>query len=67
MEFLIKGFSDILLPLLTYHFNLSVTSVTVPSLWKQTAVVAVFNNANSAIVSNDRPTSILTIFAKYFN
>jgi hypothetical protein len=38
----IKGCSDIFTPLLTYIFNLSLTSVTFPSLWKQTAVASVF-------------------------
>jgi hypothetical protein len=48
----IKGCSDIFTPLLTYIFNLRLTSVTFPSLWKQTAVVPVFKKGNSTIVSN---------------
>jgi hypothetical protein len=62
----IKGGSDIFTPLLTYIFNLSLTSVTFPSLWKQTAVVPVFKKGSSTIVSNYIPISILNNFSKIF-
>jgi hypothetical protein len=52
--------------LLAYIFNLSLTSATFPSLWKQTAVVPVFQKGNSTIVSNYRPISILNNFPKIF-
>jgi hypothetical protein len=42
----IKCCSNILIPLLTYIFNLSVESGTFSSLWKQTAVVQVFKKGN---------------------
>jgi hypothetical protein len=43
-SFIIKGCSDVFIPLLTHIrvFNLSVTSATFPTLWKQTALVPVF-------------------------
>jgi hypothetical protein len=41
-SFIIKGCSDICVPLLMYTFNLSAASVTFPSLWKQTAVTTTF-------------------------
>jgi hypothetical protein len=62
----IKGCSDIFTPLLTYISNLSLTSVTFLSLWKQTAVVPVFKKGSSTIVSNYRPISILNNFFKIF-
>jgi hypothetical protein len=62
----INGCSVLFTPLLTYIFNLSLTSVTFPSLGKQTAVVPVFKKGNSTIVSNYRPISILNIFSKIF-
>jgi hypothetical protein len=61
-----KGCSEIFTALLTYVFNLSLTSVTFPSLWKQTAVVPVFKKGNSIIVSNYRPVYILNNFSKIF-
>jgi hypothetical protein len=51
--------------LLTCIFNLSLTSITFPSLWKQTAV-PVFKKGNSTIVSNYRHISILNNFSKIF-
>jgi hypothetical protein len=51
-SFVIKGCSDVFTPLLTYIFNLSVTSATFPSLWKQTAVVPVFKKGDSTNVNN---------------
>jgi hypothetical protein len=42
ISFIIKGCSEIFIPLLTYAFNLSVASEIFPSLWKETAVVPVF-------------------------
>jgi hypothetical protein len=47
-------------------FNLSVTSATFPSLWKQTAVVPVFKKGDSTNVNNYRPISILNNFSKIF-
>jgi hypothetical protein len=65
-SFIIKGYSDILIPLLTFNFNLSVTSGTFPSLWKQTAVVPVLKKGDSTTVSNYRPIYILNNFSKIF-
>jgi hypothetical protein len=62
----IEGSSDIFTPLLSYIFNLSLTIVTFPSLWKQTAVVPVFKKRNSTNVSNYRPVYILNNFSEIF-
>jgi hypothetical protein len=40
-SFIVKGCSDIFVPLLTHIFNPSVASETLPSLWKETATVPV--------------------------
>jgi hypothetical protein len=57
-SFIIKGCSDIFIPLLAYIFNLSGSSETLPSLWKEIAVVPVFKKDSSAMVSNYRPMCI---------
>lgn len=58
-SFIIKGCYHILIPLLTYIFNLSTTSETFPSLWKQAAaaVVPLLKKVSSRMVSNYRPVS----------
>jgi hypothetical protein len=65
-SFIIKGCSDVFIPLLTYIFNLSVSSETFPSLWKETVVVSVFKKGSSVTVSNYRPISILKNVSKIF-
>jgi hypothetical protein len=65
-SFIIKGCSDVFIPLLKHIFNLSVTSATFPTLWKETAVVPVFKKGDSTNVKNYRPNSILNICSKVF-
>jgi hypothetical protein len=66
-SFTIKGCSDVFTPLSTHIFNLSVSSATFPSLWKQTAVVPGSKKGNNTSVQNYRPISILNIFSKVRN
>jgi hypothetical protein len=65
-SFIVKGFSDIFIRLLTYIFNLSVASETFPSLWKETAAVPVFKKGISTVVSNYTPISVLNKSSKTF-
>jgi hypothetical protein len=65
-SFIIKGCSDVFVPLLTHRFKVSVTSATFPSLWKQTAVAPVFKKGDSTNVKNYRSISILNNFSKIF-
>jgi hypothetical protein len=58
-SFIIKGCSDVFIPLLTHIFNLSVNSASFPTLRKQTAVVPVFKKGDSTNVKYYRPISIL--------
>jgi hypothetical protein len=37
-----------------------------PSLWKQVAVMHIFEKGNSALVTNNRPISILNNFSTIF-
>jgi hypothetical protein len=62
-NFIIKGCSDIFIPLLRHIFNLSLSTGKFPSLWKQAAVVPIFKKGNRV---NYRPISILNNFSKIF-
>lgn len=53
--FIIKGCSDIFVPVLKFIFNLSLCQRSFPNLWKQTAVIPVFKKGNRASVNNYRP------------
>jgi hypothetical protein len=66
-SFIIKGCSDVFIPLLTHVFNLSVTCETFPSLWKEIYVVPAFKKGDRTNVKNYRPISILNNFLKYLN
>jgi hypothetical protein len=65
-NFIMKGCSEILTPLLRHIFNLSLSTGKFPSLWKKAAVVPIFKNGNRALVGNYRPISILNNFSKIF-
>jgi hypothetical protein len=64
--FIIKGCSDIFIPLLRHNFNLSLPTGKFPSLWKQAAVFPIFKKGNRALVVNCGPISILNNFSKIF-
>jgi hypothetical protein len=66
-SFVMKGCSEIFVPVLKHIFNLSLTQRYFPAVWKQVAVVPVFNKGNTASVSNCRPISTLNIFTNYLN
>jgi hypothetical protein len=55
-----NGFSDIFMPLLTRIFNLTVSSLTFPPLWKQTDVFRAFKKGGSHSVKNYSPISTST-------
>jgi retron-type reverse transcriptase len=63
-NFIIKGCSDIFIPLLRHMFNLSLSTGKFPSLWKQAAVVHTFKKGNRALTVNYRPISILNNVSK---
>jgi hypothetical protein len=65
-NFIMKGCSEILTPLLRHIFNLSLLTGKFPSLWEKTAVVPVFKNGNRVLVGNYRPISIFNNFSKIF-
>jgi hypothetical protein len=50
----------------TIYLTFSLTCKCFPTLWKEAAVVPVFNRDNHAAVSNYRPISILNNFSKLF-
>jgi hypothetical protein len=53
--FIIKGFTDIFVPVLKHMFNLSLSQQYFLTLWKQAAIVPFFKTGNCASVSNYRP------------
>jgi hypothetical protein len=61
-NFIIKGSSDIFIPLLRHIFNLSLSIGKFPSSWKQVAVVPILKKGNRALVVNYRSISILNNF-----
>jgi hypothetical protein len=60
-NFIIKGCSEVLTPLLHHIFNLSLLTRSFPRLWKQAAVVPIFKKGNSALVTNYRPISFANL------
>jgi hypothetical protein len=62
-NFIIKGCSEIITPLLSRIFNLSLLTGRFLSLWKKAAVVPIFKKGNRALVGNYRPTSTLNNFS----
>ena len=63
---IIKGCTDIFVPLLKYIFNLSLSQQLFPSSWKKAAIVPIYKKGNSTIIANYRPISILNNFSKVF-
>jgi hypothetical protein len=51
---------------LRHIFNLSLSTGKFPSLWKQAAVIPIFEKGNRALLVNYRPISILNNFSKIF-
>jgi hypothetical protein len=64
--FIIKGCTDIFVPILKHIFNLSLSQHYFPSLWKQAAIVPVLKKGKSTSVSNYTPISLLSNFSKIF-
>jgi hypothetical protein len=60
--FIIKGCTDIFVPVLKHIFNLSLSQQHFPTLWKQ----AVLKKGKCSSVSNYRPISLLCNFSKIF-
>ena len=63
--FIIKGCSDILMPVLKFIFILNLSRRILPILWKQAVVFPTFKKRKTALVTNYRPISILSTFPKY--
>lgn len=65
-SFIIKGCSELFVPILKHIFNLSLSSRTFPSLWKRSVVVPALKNGDASLVTNYRPISLLCGFSKVF-
>jgi hypothetical protein len=53
--FVIKGCSEMFVPVLRFIFNLSLSQNTFPNVWKQAAIVPVFKKGKTSSVGNYRP------------
>jgi hypothetical protein len=65
-RFIIKGCTDIFVPLLKNIFNHSLSQQLFPSFWKKAAIVPIFKKGNSNKTANYRPISILNKFSNIF-
>ena len=66
-SFLVKDLASVLCYPLKIIFNLSINSSKFPTVWKTTKVTPVFKKGDPFILSNYRPISILSNFAKIFD
>lgn len=64
--FIVKGCSDIFVPILTDVFNMSMLQNTFPALWKQSVIIPVHKGGRRDDVRNYRPISLLCTFSKVF-
>jgi hypothetical protein len=60
--FIIKGYTDIFVPILKHIFNLSLPQQCFPTLWKKAAIVPVFKKGENTSVSSYKPISPSIIF-----
>lgn len=65
-SFIIKGCAEILIPVLQFIFNLSLSQNVFPKSWKQAVIVPVFKKGQASSVQNYRPIAILNTFSKIF-
>jgi hypothetical protein len=66
LSFIIKGCSEIFVPVLKHVFNLSLSNGVFPSLWKEAAVVSIFKKGSSVLLTNYRSISLLNNFPNVF-
>ena len=64
--FIIKEFSDILSPIISHIFNISISKGVFPDKLKIARVVPIFKKSNKKDVSNYRPISTISVFSKLF-
>jgi hypothetical protein len=60
----IKGCSVIFIPILRHIFNLSLTQQYLPTVWKEAAIVPMFERGSYASVNSCSPISIISNFSE---
>jgi hypothetical protein len=63
--FIIKGCSDILMPVLKFIFNLIFSQPILPTLWKQVTIILNFKKRKTTLMNNYRRISVLSTLPKY--
>ena len=63
-SFVLKEAFKILIPEITYMFNLSIRSSIFPTVWKQALVIPIPKTGNLTMVKNYRPISLLPLPGK---
>ena len=63
-SFIIKEAFQLLVPEVTYMFNLSIKTATFPKLWKKALVIPIPKSGNLTNVKNYRPISLLPLPGK---
>jgi hypothetical protein len=64
--FIIKGRSNILMPVLKYIFSLSVSQQHFQAQWQQSVMVPVYKKGNKTCIHNCRPVLLLNNFSEVF-
>lgn len=64
--FVVKGCSDLFVPILHHLFNLSLRTGVFPTIWKEAIVVPVHKSGSVTTAGNYRPVSMLCSFSKVF-
>lgn len=64
--FILKGCKDILAPVLTHIFNISIQSGIFPSTWKTSIIIPIHKSGNKTSPQNYRPISLLSSVSKIF-
>ncbi len=62
--YFLKLAADFITPSWTYVFNLSLTTNTIPHVWKSAYVLPLHKGGDPTILNNDKPISKLCVLAK---
>lgn len=64
--FIIKGVADLIAPVLTWLYNFSLRTATVPDCWRRALVSPIPKKGDLHDIRNYRPVSVLNVVSKVF-